>query len=226
MYPTTCWSISSDRCSLADRVCRVLLERGVDFAPLVSLAKSVDAEARAVLAATTHVPYLGFLTIGSEPNVYCVPPQPGLAGFRVAHRSGRLRLRLPARGLRPALWISGQRVGPAPRAERASPAGSGELAYTVACLTRIAENWLPDVPDPAMYLFELIVEGWRHASASSEGGGLGIHRARFTESIAFGAGAPGGATDRIELVTNRYLTGHELANVYPIPATHTPSAAR
>ncbi|GAA5172708.1 hypothetical protein GCM10023321_72950 [Pseudonocardia eucalypti] len=196
---------------LADLVCQTLADHGVDCAPLVWLSRTLDVPAAELRTTVHYALHLGICPDPTGPVLYCLPRQPIAAGFVPVHRGGRMLLRLPGCRLRPALGLSGQRVGPVPAHERGTTIGAGELAYTVCRLTLMAGNWLPTSPDPARYLFELVAEAWRHASGTRRLGGLGIHRASFDTPIAFSAGA---MTNRLELVTNR----HELVNVYPIPA--------
>lgn len=203
---------------LADQVYRYLVRRGIDFAPLDQLANRLGATARELRVAVDSVSYLGFCT-GGEPLVYCLPAQPMAAGFEVDHHAGRLVLRLPSHGLRPPLVISGQYVGPVPRHERPTTLGAGELAYVISRLTLLAGYWLPVIPsDPVRFLFELIAEGWRHASTSRLDGGFGIHRTSFTQLIACDP-----ATNRLEFVTNRHRGAHQLVNLYPIPVRGVPA---
>ena len=195
---------------LASLMCRTLADQRADCAPLDWLSSTLATPAARVRTAADYAPDLGCCPSHAGSLVYCLPRQPIAAGFEPVFRGGRLRLRLPAPGLRPALLIIGQRVGPVPEHEREGAVGTGELAYTVRRLTQMAADWLPDCPDPTRYLFELIAEAWRHAGTRCLGD-LGIHRTSFESPIAAG-------TNRLELVTNRRRTGQELVNVYPIPA--------
>lgn len=203
---------------LADQVCQTLGDHEVDCAPLAWLASTLGVPATELRTTVNYALHLGICEdAAAGPVMFCLPRQPIAAGFQALHRRGRMRLRLPARGLRPALTIRGHRVGPVPEHERAATLGGGELGYTINRLTRMAATWLPDSPDPTRYLFELIVDGWRHAWGVRQFGGLGIHRASFELPMAFGPGAPDGISNRLELVTNRRRGGYELVNVYPVP---------
>lgn len=198
MYPVT---IQRSSLRLAHRVRRTLTDHNVDYVSLDWLSRVLDVTEPELYLATATTPHLG-IHRGPAPTVYCLPPQPVAAGFEVRQDTGRrLLLRLPGRGPRPPLVITGQRVGP-------EPAGAGELAYTVRRLTQMAANWLPD---PGI-LFELVAEAWRHAETTHPGGGVWLHRADFAEAIT-----ADGSTNRLELVTNRRWGAHQLANVYPVP---------
>jgi hypothetical protein len=198
---------------LADLVCQQLAELNVDCAPIVRLTRLLGVPADELRTTVRYALHLGICEEPTGPVLYCLPRGPIAAGFRPVHRDGRMSLRLPGRGLRPALLVRGYRVGPAPEHERGMTLGAGELAYTVCRLTLLAERWLPGGPDPTRQLFELIAEGWRHATGSRHFGDLVIHRASFDQPIAVQP-----VTNRLELVTNRCRGGHELANLYPIPA--------
>ena len=195
---------------LADLVCQTLTERGVDCVSLAWLSGALDVPVDELRTTVRYAVHLGICHGADGSVMYCLPRQPIAAGFVPVYRDGRMRLRLPGCRLRPALWLSGQRVGPVPEHERdGTTLGAGELAYTVCRLGLMAASWLPPSPDPLRYLFELVAEAWRHASGTRYLGGLGIHRAGFEAPIAFGPEM----TNRLELVTNR----HELVNLYPIP---------
>lgn len=198
---------------LADLICQRLAELNADCAPVAWLSRTLGVSAAELRATLDYALHLGICEEPTGPVLYCLPRGPIAAGFRPVHRDGRMSLRLPGRGLRPALLIRGCRVGPAPEHERGMTLGAGELAYTVCRLTLLAGRWLPGGPDPTRRLFELVAEGWRHASGTRHLGGLGIHRASFDQPIAVRP-----VTNRLELVTNRRKGGHELVNVYPIPA--------
>lgn len=199
---------------LADRLCQTLAEHDTDCAPLEWLAERLGVPETELRTAVDYALHLGIC----DEVLYCLPRQPVAAGFEPCHRGGRMQLRLRGSGLRPPLLIRGARVGPVPKPQRGQTLGAGELAYTISRLTLMATNWLPPTPDPTRYLFELIAEAWRHGTGARQLRGMGIHRAYFGTPIAVGPGAPGGATNRLELVTYRRLSGHELVNVYPIPA--------
>lgn len=199
---------------LAGKIYRALVSAGVDFLPLDSLARKIGVAGDTIRRAAEVAPYLGVLPAKPEPLIYCVPPQPLAAGFTVRHREDRLMLWLPGRGLYPALMINGRHVGRVPGPERELTLGAGELAHTVSRLTLMAESWLPCVPDPSRYLFELIVAAWGQRPACRLDG-FGVHRASFDGIIAT---HPDGGTNRLELVTNRRRSVHQLVNVYPIPA--------
>ncbi|GAA5172737.1 hypothetical protein GCM10023321_73000 [Pseudonocardia eucalypti] len=201
---------------LADLVCQRLAEFGVDCAPLIWLCRELGVSETELRATMDYALHLGIQPTRAGELVYCLPHQPIAAGFLPEYRRGRMRLRLPGRGLRSPLLIIGRRVGPAPDGE--ATLGAGELGYTVSRLTSMAGTWLPASPDPARFLFELMAEAWRHADGTHQLGGLGIHRASFQAPIAAGSGVSGDATNRLELVTNRRGKGHELVNLYPIPA--------
>ncbi|GAA5159559.1 hypothetical protein GCM10023321_40870 [Pseudonocardia eucalypti] len=203
---------------LADLVCQTLADHRVDCAPLSWLSHTLGEPTADLRTTMDYALHLGICTDGTDEVVYCLPRQPIAAGFIPAHSVGHMQLRLPGQRLRPALLITGHRVGPVPESERGTTLGTGELAYTVARLTSMAASWLPDSPDPTRYLFELIAEAWWHASGTRHLGGLGIHRVNFEQPIASGPEVPGETTNRLELVTDRHLTGHELLNLYPIPA--------
>lgn len=201
---------------LADQVCQTLAEHGVDCAPLAWLARTLGVPAVELRTTVDYALHLGICEdAAAGPVMFCLPRGPVAAGFVPVHRDGRMRLRLPGQRLRGPLWVSGARVGPMPEHERGLVLGAGELAYTVRRLTRMASGWLPEFPDPTRFLFELVAEGWRHASGTWHISGFGVHRASFELPVAFG---PGWVSNRLELVTNRHLGGHELVNVYPIPA--------
>ena len=203
---------------LADLICRQLADHGVDCAPLAWLSRTLEVPAGQLRTTMNYAIHLGICHTRGGEVVYCLPRQPIAAGFTPTYRAGRMQLRLPAHRLRTPLLINGQRVGPAPERERATTPGAGELAYTVHRLTLMAMNWLPEVADPTRYLFELIAETWRHGRTVRHIGELGIHRASFDRSTIFGPSDPDGLTNRLELVTSRHLNGHELVNLYPIPA--------
>lgn len=199
---------------LADRLGQTLAEHRMDCAPLNQLAHFLGAAAAALLTATAYAPELGICTDEGQPLVYRLPRQPIAAGFRPVCRGGRMWLRLPGHGPRPALWITGRRIGPARAGECGAPMASGELAYTLNRLVSMAADWLPDGPDPARYLFELIAQAWWHGSGTRQLGGLAVHRARFEAPVTLGPNP----ANQLELVTNRCGTGRELINAYPIPA--------
>jgi hypothetical protein len=204
------------RARLADRVYQVLARRGIDFAPLGALAQALavgEAELRLIAECA---PNLG-VCHGRELVVYCLPPQPTAAGFEVTHWRGRLWLRLASSEPRPPLLVGGQHVGRVPAGDRDTTVGAGELAHAICRLTLMAGRWMPNVPDPTRYLFELIAEGWRHATTTRHGG-FSTHQAEFDVPITLGSGAPGGGTNRLELVTNRSFRVHRLVNLYPVPA--------
>ncbi|GAA5172789.1 hypothetical protein GCM10023321_73110 [Pseudonocardia eucalypti] len=198
---------------LADLLRQTLAEHDLDCASLSWLSHTLGVPAVELRTAVKYALHLGICESGAGPVLYCLPRQPMATGFEAVHRNGRMVLRLPGHGLRPPLLISGQHVGPVPEDERAGTLGAGELAYTICRLTLMAGNWLVAASDPTRLLFELIAEGWRHGSTSRLGRGFSIHRASFTEAIATEP-----ATNRIELVTNRHRGGHQLVNLYPIPA--------
>ncbi|GAA5175168.1 hypothetical protein GCM10023321_80680 [Pseudonocardia eucalypti] len=194
----------------------MLAEQGVDFARLARLAHLLRVTGEQVRTAVAADPRLG-ICAEPEPVVYCLPAGPVAAGFEVRRRAGRLLLRLPGRGLRPALLLSGCYLDPGMPYERIGTVGAGALAYTVARLTSLARHWLPPVPDPTRHLFELTAETWRHGARQRQAGPLAVYRADFTELIATGPGLPDGGTNRLELVTNRCWGGYRLVHVYPVP---------
>lgn len=196
----------------ADLMCQRLAEFGVDCGPLTWLSDELGVSATELRCTMDYAPHLGIRSTRAGELVYCLPRQPIAVGFLPEYRRGRMRLRLPGHGLRPALLITGHRVGPAPEGE--ATLGTGELGYTVSRLAAMAASWLPACPDPTRFLFELIAEAWRHASGTRQLGGLGIYRASFQTPIA----TLDEPTNRLELVTNRRAPGHELVNLYPIPA--------
>lgn len=196
----------------------VITRRGIDHLPVEELAGRLRLSAAAVRAASAHAPHLGLCRgPGEGLMVFCLPPAPVAAGFHVEHRRGRLVLRLPARGHRPALLLSGRWLGPVPVAERADTIGSGELAHLVSRLTLMARPWLPArAPDPVRYLFELIAHAWHLGPTPGRpGGGLWVHRVDFGHPVAW---PPGGEpTGRLELVAHHRGGRHLLVNLYPLP---------
>lgn len=200
---------------IADRIYHALVCRGIDVAPAEALARALCVPESVLCAGAARVPYLGLCGTGRELMVFCLPPEPIEAGFCAEYRDGRLMLRLPGQGRRPALLLSGRRVGPVPVEEREQTVGAGELAHLVSRLTLMARGWLPQVAaSPMRVLFELIAAGWRSGPPPElrAGGELGVHRVDFTHPIGRG---PVGPTHRLELVTHHHNGTHQLVNVYP-----------
>jgi hypothetical protein len=194
---------------------RELNERGVDLAAVSDVAHALNVSESVVRAAAAGAVNLGLCAGENRVSLYCLPPQPLRAGFRAVPQQGRLMLRLPRRGRRAELVLSGQRIGPVPHADRDETVGSGELAHVVSRLTLMASSWLPPVPgSPTQVLFELIAAGWSAvAPPRGERRELGVHQVGFDRPIAR---TPHGYTSRLALVTHYRRGCHQLVNVYPI----------
>jgi hypothetical protein len=204
--------------TVADLLCRLVTDAGVDLAPVDQLAHALNVSAAVVRAAAARVPYLGLCGPERDLMLFCLPPAPIAAGFHAEPRHGRLVLRLPARDHRPALLLSGHRVGPVPAHDRDHTIGAGELAHLVSRLTLLARRWLPpSTPDPMRHLFELVAHAWRLGPTPRRPEGtLSIHRAEFGRPIAWPGGLP---ASRLDLVLNHQGGGHhQLVNLYPVTA--------
>jgi hypothetical protein len=195
----------------------LITDAGVDLAPVDQFAHALGVRAAVVQAAAARVPYLGLCGPEHNPMLFCLPPAPIAAGFHAEYRHGRLVLRLPVRNHRPALLLSGHRIGPVPAHDRDDTIGAGELAHLVSRLTLLARSWLPrSAPDPMRYLFELVAHAWRLGQTPRRPEGtLSVHRAEFGRPIAWPGGVP---ASRLDLVLNHQGGHHQLVNLYPVPA--------
>lgn len=206
--------------TIASRVRQALAELGADFAAMAGLASLLRLTESQLYAAVEPVPYLGVCGTSDAPLLYCLPAGALAAGFVPELRDGQLVLRLPARGHRPALLISGQLVGRVPRAERDQVLGAGSLAYVVHRLTAMAHSWLTPTPDPTRRLFELIAQAWHRGPIPLRPAALvRVHRAAFDRSTATGnATGNAAASNCLELVVNYRDSEYHLLNLYPLPA--------
>jgi hypothetical protein len=203
--------------TVAGLLYRLITDAGVDLALVDQLAHALNISAAVVQAAAARMPYLGLCGPEHRLMLFCLPPAPIAAGFHAEHRRGRLMLRLPVRDHRPALLLSGHRVGPVPIHDRDNTVGAGELAHLVSRLTLLSRSWLPpSAPDHMRYLFELVAHAWRLGPTPRRPDGtLSVHRAEFGRPIAWPGGLP---TSRLDLVLNHQDGNHQLVNLYPVAA--------
>ena len=195
------------------RLVRAQLRRKrVDLAPLAELARTVGVTEPTLCMAVARYPDLGLCDSGSRRFVWWLPPAPLAAGFEPVIVAGQLALRLPVDepGQRP-LHISGRHLGAGSSTELEAPelrkVGMGELGYTIARLSLLANRWLTNTDlatpnaGPSRRLFQLIASTW-HASPEPAWsiGRLQVHQAEHAEPVGARFWNGGAQTTALELV--------------------------
>ncbi len=211
------------------RLVRAQLRRKrVDLAPLAELAGTIGVSTTTLHDAVAHHPDLGICAVDQRRFVWWLPAAPLDAGFEPIILTGRLVLRLPAENpTHQPLHISGHHLGAATDVELAAPelcdGGMGELGYTIARLSLLADTWLAgtDQTDPcgksSRRLFRLIARTWRAGPEPIWSiGRLRIHRAEHSQPVGSRPWNGGAETAALELVVWADAEDNlHLVNVYP-----------
>jgi hypothetical protein len=205
-----------------------LRRKRVDLAPLGELARTVGVTEPTLCTAVARNPDLGLCEAGGLRFVWWLPTAPHAAGFEPVIVDGHLLLRLPAdEPDKPPLHVSGRHLGAGSTDDLDAPeldkVGMGELGYTIARLSLMANRWLtnPDLATanahPSRRLFQLVASTWRACPEPTWSiGRLHVHQAEHPEPVGSRFWNGGGQTTALELVVwaddNDQL---HVVNVYP-----------
>jgi hypothetical protein len=195
------------------RLVRAQLRRKrVDLAPLPELARTVGVTESTLCTAVARYRDLGLCETGGLRFVWWLPTAPHAGGFEPVIVDRQLVLRLPADAPdRRPLHISGRHLGAGSSDDLDAPeldkVGMGELGYTIARLSLMANRWLSNTDlatpnaHPTRRLFQLIASTWHACPEPAWSiGRLHIHQAEHPEPVGSRFSNGGRQTTALELV--------------------------